>query len=244
MSLDIKYSHPGELLKEKRLSKNLSLRGLSVKAGISHTEISKVESGERENPSYNTIFKICNALDLNFDNISKLFNIEQTESYNVSMDTRTNFNSVYNNRRLLLEKCTYSFLSTLCDDLSKEYDMYITPDMFQERYKLNGRASIPHLCFTKNDMVIGVDVRFMPPKYSPTSLHTIQSIKSYFADFYFNFRSSFAENKMLFFVCFVSESDECQDLLYGKYKDDFYKFMPILSTRLYNVDELLNHLDI
>ncbi|MGL5328657.1 MAG: helix-turn-helix domain-containing protein [Peptostreptococcaceae bacterium] len=239
MSLDIKYSHPGELLKEKRLSKNLSLRGLSVKAGISHTEISKVENGERENPSYNTVFKICNALDLDFDDISKLFNIEHDKSETIPTEAPSPMDS-FHDRRLLLEKCKSSFLNMICEELSKKYDIYISPDMFQERYKINGRAILPNLCFTQNDMVIGVDVKFMPYRSSPSSFHAVQGIKSYFADFYFNFRNSFSEDKMLFFVCFVSESDECHDFFYSNFKDDFYKFMPILSTRLYKVEELVH----
>ena len=75
MNLDLKYSHPGEYLKEKRLYMNLSLRGLSSKSGVSHTEISKVENGEREKPSSTTIFKMCKALELDFIDIAPLFNI-------------------------------------------------------------------------------------------------------------------------------------------------------------------------
>ena len=103
MKLDIKYDHPGEYLKENRLKKELSLRGLSALAGVSHTEISKVESGERENPSSSTLFKICNALDLNFYDVANLFNINPvyTKENSFINDKKSRSNSTF---RRFIEK--------------------------------------------------------------------------------------------------------------------------------------------
>lgn len=41
----------GEFIKERRKIKELSKRALARKAGISHTEVHRIENGERQNPS-------------------------------------------------------------------------------------------------------------------------------------------------------------------------------------------------
>jgi transcriptional regulator with XRE-family HTH domain len=54
----------GELIKERRLAKNLSKRALAEKAGISHTEVHRIENGERKNPSIPVLNSLADALGI------------------------------------------------------------------------------------------------------------------------------------------------------------------------------------
>ena len=59
----------GKYITEQRMAKNLSMRKLADLAHISHTEIYRLENGERKNPSPMILKSISNALGINFDEI-------------------------------------------------------------------------------------------------------------------------------------------------------------------------------
>ena len=52
----------GEFIKERRLSKGWSKRALAEKAGVSHSEVHRVENGERMNPSVPVLYSIADVL--------------------------------------------------------------------------------------------------------------------------------------------------------------------------------------
>lgn len=52
----------GDFIKERRLSKQWSKRTLAEKAGVSHSEVHRIENGERENPSIKMLLAISEAL--------------------------------------------------------------------------------------------------------------------------------------------------------------------------------------
>ena len=51
-------------IKNCRKQRNMTLTDLSEKTGISAGYLSHLENGSRKNPSYDTLVKISNALDL------------------------------------------------------------------------------------------------------------------------------------------------------------------------------------
>lgn len=52
----------GEFVREKRELRGMSVRGLGIAAGVSHTEIHRIENGERLNPSASALTSISQAL--------------------------------------------------------------------------------------------------------------------------------------------------------------------------------------
>lgn len=54
----------GEFIKEKRKERHLSQRELASKCDISNAEISRIESGDRKQPSHETLKTIARALNL------------------------------------------------------------------------------------------------------------------------------------------------------------------------------------
>lgn len=54
----------GDFIKERRLSKEWSKRTLAEKAGVSHSEVHRIENGERENPSIKMLLAISEALSV------------------------------------------------------------------------------------------------------------------------------------------------------------------------------------
>ena len=51
-----------EFIRSKREAKNWSMRELAEKAGVSHSEIARIEKGERTNPSAQMLRAIATAL--------------------------------------------------------------------------------------------------------------------------------------------------------------------------------------
>ncbi|WP_319001981.1 helix-turn-helix domain-containing protein [Clostridium tagluense] len=61
----------GKFILEHRTARNLSSRKLALMANISHTEIHRLENGERKNPSPLVLKYIANALDLPYEDIMR-----------------------------------------------------------------------------------------------------------------------------------------------------------------------------
>lgn len=59
----------GKFIEEHRMAKHLSARKLAELAKISHTEIHRLENGERKHPSPLILKSIAHALDVSFDEI-------------------------------------------------------------------------------------------------------------------------------------------------------------------------------
>lgn len=59
----------GEYIKERRLLKELSKRALAEKAGISPTEVHRIETGERTNPSVPVLNSLAEALGVPKDEV-------------------------------------------------------------------------------------------------------------------------------------------------------------------------------
>ncbi len=55
-----------KILRDRRLELGLSINALAVRVGISHTEVSRIESGERQNYNLITLIRMCQILKLNF----------------------------------------------------------------------------------------------------------------------------------------------------------------------------------
>ena len=62
-------SKVGDFIKERRMAKGLSKRQLAEKAGISHSEVHRIENGERQKPSAPMLIALANALGIPQDDI-------------------------------------------------------------------------------------------------------------------------------------------------------------------------------
>ena len=61
----------GKYIADQRIARNLSIRKLAEYAKVSHTEIYRIENGERKNPSPFVLRSISLALNIKFDDIMK-----------------------------------------------------------------------------------------------------------------------------------------------------------------------------
>jgi len=62
----------GEVVQDRRLSKGWSKRALAGKAGISHSEVHRIENGERENPSVPVLNALADALGIPKDDLLRV----------------------------------------------------------------------------------------------------------------------------------------------------------------------------
>lgn len=59
------------LLKELRLKKNMSLRELEIRSGVSKTQLNSIELNEKE-PTITTLVRIAKALDVDIKDLYKV----------------------------------------------------------------------------------------------------------------------------------------------------------------------------
>ena len=62
----------GETIKDRRLNKGWSKRALAEKAGISHSEVHRIETGERANPSVPVLNALAEALGIPKDDLLRI----------------------------------------------------------------------------------------------------------------------------------------------------------------------------
>ena len=56
-----------EQMKDRRIQIGMTIKDLSIETGISEGYISHLENGNRNNPSFNTILKLCTALGMSIN---------------------------------------------------------------------------------------------------------------------------------------------------------------------------------
>ncbi|MDU1604728.1 MAG: helix-turn-helix transcriptional regulator [Clostridium sp.] len=62
----------GIKIKSARESKNMSICELANKSGLSDSYLSRLENGQRKDPSISTVIKIVTALEISIDDFIKL----------------------------------------------------------------------------------------------------------------------------------------------------------------------------
>lgn len=65
----------GQILREARVKRALSLRDVERMTGIAVSQLSRMELGARENPTFGTVARIASALGLSLDTLSALAGI-------------------------------------------------------------------------------------------------------------------------------------------------------------------------
>ena len=71
-----------ELISTARKKKNISMRQLAYLSGISNSEISRIESGERIFPNLKTLKAICRYLDIYYEDCLYILNLGGTYNMN------------------------------------------------------------------------------------------------------------------------------------------------------------------
>ena len=77
-------SKVGDYIRARREAKGLSKRQLAEKAGISHSEVHRIENGERQNPSVPMLIALASVLGIPQDDILVLAGYK-TDSDNVPL---------------------------------------------------------------------------------------------------------------------------------------------------------------
>lgn len=94
-----------EILRNRRLELGLSLNTMAVRVGISHTEVSRIESGERQNYNLITLIRMCQVLKINFVRL-----LIATEYLPTSYDSDSRYDTpspkVYPNKSIHKSSCT------------------------------------------------------------------------------------------------------------------------------------------
>lgn len=69
----------GSFIKERRMAREWSKRALAEKSGISHSEVHRIENGERTNPSVPVLNSLADALGVPKDEMLRLAGYKSDE---------------------------------------------------------------------------------------------------------------------------------------------------------------------
>lgn len=95
-----------ERIREKRITKKLSLRDLEKISGVSYITIKNIEDGTIKNPSFEKVVKIAKSLDISLD---ELIDSEEDSVYGSwSIKTFDLFLFIYNYFLVYVITCIYS----------------------------------------------------------------------------------------------------------------------------------------
>lgn len=100
----------GTYIEEKREARALSVRQLSEKSGISHTEIHRLENGERKSPSPHLLKALAPQLGVTYEEIMQkagyLEEVIEHEGFteNVYRDAEGNLVDIYRQARQMYDK--------------------------------------------------------------------------------------------------------------------------------------------
>lgn len=61
----------GQLIKEKRTERDLSLSDVAEQTGVGKAYISRLERGDRDNPSFIIVYTLCEFFDIDIRSILK-----------------------------------------------------------------------------------------------------------------------------------------------------------------------------
>lgn len=68
-----------EIIKEKRLEKNLSQREIARRVNVDNATILKIENGKTKKPNIKLIFNICNQLEMKEEEIIEILDLYEYE---------------------------------------------------------------------------------------------------------------------------------------------------------------------
>lgn len=219
---------PGDIIKKARTEKKISIRSLSSLSGVSHTEISKIEKGIRINPNPNNLLKISDALNIDYNYLLKLSGYMPNKS---SLNTNSNIpitNSKSSESLIALKRRVASVVSSeIRERIDSEFN-------FNENYMINSKVIFDFIGFTDTVEVFCCNVEDV----TDIDLINFNSIKSTFADFYFNFKHTFDDSSIHFIASFVVKNRTCYDELDMILKNLFNHFRPNFEFRIYLLDEI------
>ncbi len=120
----------GTLIKEARLSLGWSKRTLAEHAGVSHSEVHRIENGERKNPSIPVLYSIADALNIPRGDILK------ASGYETSDDSQDSHKLVFSSLKTAKQQQTIERIVDCiarngnlsdedCDKLVDQVEMFI-----------------------------------------------------------------------------------------------------------------------
>lgn len=128
---DIKYMRDenmelGDFIKKRREQLKLSRNELAIKIGVSHTEIHRIEKGERKNPSVKILFSLADALEIRHEIILEFMGFRPAMSvkdFYPALKTQKQFETV--NKIVEMISQYPDFVDHRLDGLCEQVEMYL-----------------------------------------------------------------------------------------------------------------------
>lgn len=229
----------GAFIQAERKKNKISQRALADKAGISNTELWKIENGERVTPNPKNLNAIATALEINPKILLKMANYIDSTSHS-NNDYTTTSSYTMNQEKLINFKNAIE--AKILYELNIKFQDTLLP---QNDYRIDYNTKLDTLCFSKSGHIIAIDYKFVISHKNSISNHSFfmrqlqRRVKSDLADFYFYFKKQVIKEDMLTFFCVFILNDLIEhtsfinsiDTLFVSYKP-FFQYKIIYESEI------------
>lgn len=244
-------SKTGKVIRTRREELGYTQKKTAEMTGVSNTEISKIENGERENPNPIILKKIAKALNIDYMQLlveSQYIdpNFLEKDFINISNLNEEDRETI----RKLTEEAAFNknFYPSEYERISKIIITHTVKEilkLLEEEPEINFgyrfmNATFDAIIFTNNNDIICIDFQFISSvSFMHGLMHRIERSKAKFLDFYFSFRKSSTDEKLKFINIFYISTEINEDLL--KKKIDFIDKKTIHLKPIYQYKIITNN---
>lgn len=229
-----------EYLRKTRLENNMSQRELAKISGISNSEISKIESGQRQMPKPDILKKISESLNIEYSILAQKCGYMNDDNYfinyydgSILIKTIDEVGEIREQKYLNTnEKIINKVVQKLNKDLNVE---------FQIKYKIKHDLYFDAIAFNKYNDIFCLQVNYINTKYPQYFIdNIINKFKAKFLDYYIYFNEKGSSNNTYYQAILVLDNMELVQEIEQRFKQEIALINNFFSYKIYLYDELIN----
>lgn len=229
-----------EYLRKTRLENNISQRELAKISGVSNSEISKIESGQRQMPNPDILKKIAESLNIEYSILAQKCGYINYDNYfinyydgNILIKTIDEIGEIKKQKYInTSEKIINKVVQKANKDLNVE---------FQIKYKIKHDFYFDAIAFNKYNDIFCLQVEYMNtqcPYYFIDNI--INKFKSKFLDYYIYFKEKGNVENIYYQAVLVLDNVEVVQEIEHKLKQQIDLINKFFSYKIYLYDELIS----
>ncbi|HBJ1646233.1 TPA: helix-turn-helix transcriptional regulator [Clostridium botulinum] len=234
------YLALADYLKKSRLENNISQRELAKISGVSNSEISKIESGQRQMPKPDILKKISESLNIEYSILAQKCGYINYDKYctnyydgNILIKTIDEVGEIRKQKYL---NANDEIINKVVQKVNKELNIE-----FQINYKIKHDFYFDAIAFNKYDDIFCLQVEYMntqSPYYFIDSI--INKFKARFLDYYMYFKGKENTGNTYYQAVLVLDNVELVQEIEQKFKKEIALINNFFSYKIYFYDELIN----
>lgn len=229
-----------DYIKKTRLENNISQRELAKISGVSNSEISKIESGQRQMPKPDILKKIAESLNIEYSILAQKCGYINYDNcfinyYDGNVLIKT-IDKVGEIRKQKYLNTSEKIINRVVQKINKELNVE-----FQIKYKIKHDFYFDAIAFNKYNDIFCLQVEYMntqSPYYFIDNI--INKFKAKFLDYYIYFKEKGNVENTYYQAVLVLDNVELVQEIEQKFKQEIALINNFFSYKIYLYDELIS----